>query len=157
MNTKTIIAILFSISVLALFGAYFSQYFLGFKPCILCLYQRIPFFIIAFLCIFGWFLYEKWQKIVIFLCFLAIFTNLGLALYHSGVEKKIFKITEKCVSNEQNFATVEDLQKYLAKQELARCDEPQFIFAGVSMANLNAVFCLVLLMFLMIAVFVKKK
>ncbi len=153
MNRKTIITILFTAATLALLGAYASQYFFNFKPCILCLYQRIPFFIIAFLCVFGWFLHEKWQKIVVFLCFLAIFANLGLALYHVGVEQKIFKITQKCVAIEQNFATVEELQQHLAKQELARCDDPQFVFAKLSMAAWNAVFCLILMIFLGSALF----
>ena len=68
--------------------------------------------------------------------------NASVALYHVGVEKKIFKITEKCVNVMPVFNNIEELEKSLEEQSLARCDEPQFMLFGLSMAAWNVIFCL---------------
>ena len=47
--------ILFSCSVILLI-VYYLEYFLDLKPCILCIYQRIPYFIIIFLAIILFFI-----------------------------------------------------------------------------------------------------
>lgn len=136
-------------SSIALCGAYVSQYFFGLKPCILCLYQRIPFLIIVAITIllltFG--RGKKIKKIGIFLCSMLLLINAGIALYHVGIEQKIFKITEKCVNEMPIFNNLEELEKSLEEQSLARCDEPQFMLFKLSMAAWNVIFCLFLASF----------
>ncbi len=140
-----IIALLVFYCCLALSGAYISQYFFNMQPCILCLYQRIPFFAIIFIGIFAlFFKQEKSKKIAIFICAFFLTANAGIALYHTGVEKKIFHMTQKCTSQIEETTSIAALEESLKSQSLAKCDEPQFVFLGASMALWNAIYCLFL-------------
>lgn len=129
----------------ALGAAYIAQYFFNLQPCILCLYQRIPFFAVIFIAIFAlFFKQEKSKKIAIFVCALFLIANTGLAFYHVGVEKKIFHMTEKCTSDINESISITQLEESLKTQPLTKCDEPQFIFLGMSMALWNAIYCIIL-------------
>lgn len=143
-----IVLILISSSLFALSFAYISQYFFDMKPCQLCIYERWPFFFILGISVFAFFLREKLQKLAIFLAMFLLFINCLLALYHVGVEKKIFRISESCTSKLENYNSIEELEKALMQEPLARCDEPQFFFLGLSMAAWNAAYCASLIMIL---------
>ena len=45
LSKKNLLIAVFLISSIALISAYFIEYILGHQPCILCLYERIPFFL----------------------------------------------------------------------------------------------------------------
>ena len=60
---KYLIFILFYIFI-SLISAYFIQYSLGYKPCKLCIYQRIPYFVSIFLLITLLF-NSRYQKITL--------------------------------------------------------------------------------------------
>ncbi len=134
-------------SFFALSFAYISQYFFGLQPCRLCFWQRYPFFIIAtisslFLVFSKTF---RAKKLAIFLAMFFLLINSGLAFYHAGVEKKIFKIQEGCISHSQeNYASIEELKTALLNEKIARCDEPSFFFLTLSMAAWNFIYCLTL-------------
>jgi len=132
-------------SLIALISAYISQYIFGFEPCILCYHQRKPFFIIIiisliFLAIKN---LKKYQKIGAILCALAFLINAGIAFYHSGVELKIFAGPDSCSSsNFDNINDVEQLRLAMLATKAIRCDEPQFYFLNLTMANWNFIYCL---------------
>ncbi len=148
-HPKLILSFLLFASFSALAGAYISQYFFGLQPCPLCLYQRIPYFLVIFIILFTIFLKkEEWLKIIIKITLLILIFNGFLALYHVGVEQKIF-IFDKCANLISNTTNLEDLKQQLLQTKAVRCDEPQFILFGISMAGWNAIYCfgLVLLNF----------
>ena len=93
-----IFILLFFGSGFALIGALISQYIFGYQPCILCIYQRIPFGVIILLSLTALILRKKIliNKIIFAICLLAIFINILLAFYHSGVERKIFRGFSGC-------------------------------------------------------------
>jgi disulfide bond formation protein DsbB len=153
MTEKNTIKFLLFASFSALFAAYVSQYFFGLKPCILCLYQRIPFFLIILSCLIGFFI--RREKIIIYFSFLLLLINSGIAFYHAGIEYGVFELTQKCVTSMQDFSSIEEMKEFLAKQSISRCDEVQFRFLGLSMAVWNAFFCLGIFAFL--AIFQKKQ
>lgn len=138
-------------SFFALALAYSSQYFFALKPCVLCLYQRYPFFIIFFISVLGIFLKSDFYKRIIFyiaIAFLAI--NASLAFYHAGVEKRIFKFHSTCTDEiSGNLNSVKELQTALQAAP-ARCDEPGFIFLNLSLASWNFLYCLLILITLLI-------
>ncbi len=139
---------LLAASVFALALAYISQYFLGFQPCHLCFWQRKPFWIIIVLA--AVFLaiprLKKYQNLAIKIAVLLLLINAGIAFYHAGVEKKWFKGLESCAvfssPNSNNPTTLEDLKRELENSKIVRCDQPQFIFLGISMAGWNMIYCL---------------
>jgi disulfide bond formation protein DsbB len=132
-------------SFVALISAYISQYIFGFEPCVLCYHQRKPFFIIIIIALFFLLIkkLKKYQKIGAILCALAFLINAGIAFYHSGVELKIFAGPDSCSSsNFDNIDNVEQLREALFKTKAIRCDEPQFYFLNLTMANWNFIYCL---------------
>lgn len=133
-------------SAFALTSAYISQFVFGHQPCILCLYQRWPFFAVIALTSFSliFFYSKKFQKTVIFLCLALLLINSAIAFYHSGVEQKIFNFGT-CSSNVlENAQTIEELEKALLATKAVRCDAPSFLFLGLSMASWNFIYCLTL-------------
>jgi disulfide bond formation protein DsbB len=146
-TTKHLLILLSFYSALALAGAYVSQYFFGLQPCILCLYQRVPFFLVIFISLIGvFFLHgEKIQKYLIFTCLAVLLANAGIAGYHTGVEKKIFKGPTTCVGGDLNQAqTLEELDEMIKKSRIVKCSEPAFVFLGLSMASWNMLYCLMI-------------
>ena len=70
---------------------YYLEYFLNLKPCILCIYQRLPYFFAVLLGIF--FLLTKnhnTRKILYYLYLITFLTGLVLATYHFGIEKNLW-------------------------------------------------------------------
>jgi disulfide bond formation protein DsbB len=129
----------------ALSFAYIGQYFFGLLPCNLCLYERKPFFAIIAICllILVFFKDKKAKKFAILLSLFFLLINAATAIYHVGVEQKIFKLSESCNSAiKENYSSIEELKKLLAHAPLSRCDEPQFFFLGLSMAAWNIFYCL---------------
>jgi disulfide bond formation protein DsbB len=138
-------------SLVALISAYISQYIFGFEPCILCYHQRKPFFIIIIISLIFLLVkkLKKYQKIGAILCALAFLINAGIAFYHSGVELKIFAGPDSCSSkNFDNIDDVEQLRIAMLETKAIRCDEPQFYFLNLTMANWNFIYCLGLVLFL---------
>ena len=73
----------------ALLAAFYAQFALGLNPCVLCLYQRIPFLATIVLSLAGLCLHANRKAVQLFLglCALAFLINSGIAVYHTGVEK----------------------------------------------------------------------
>lgn len=146
-STNHILYFLLLVAVFALVFVYILQYFYHLQPCHLCLWQRKPFFAIIIISAIALFLKQQnLKKIAAIFSILLLLTNAAIALYHSGVERKIFKINEGCTSTISNdISSIEELKEMLAKAPAVRCDEPSFIFLKLSIANCNALYCLVAL------------
>jgi len=145
--------ILLIASLFALLSAYISQYVFGLQPCILCHYQRIVFWLIAvnstvFLCLTKRCkLQIRWQIAGQVLAILLLLANIGIAGFHSGVERKIFFLGS-CSASNTELEKITDpslLLSALQQTQAVRCDQPQFKFLGLSMADYNVFYCLFLL------------
>lgn len=136
-------ATFFVASLLSLSTVYFVELVLNYKPCELCLYQRIPFFVILFVSIFGLFsrYFVKLSKIVIFFGILA---NLILSGYHSGIEHGVFAPLHPCIKSvDVDFS---DLSK--VPEQMPSCDRPEFYIFGLSMTEWNFIWNLSLMLVL---------
>ena len=148
LTEKNLLIFLFLAAATALISAYIAQYILDYQPCILCLHQRKPFFAIIALTLLSlvFFKSKKAQKFSLFLCILFLGINVALAFYHVGVEQKIFRGPSTCQStNLDKIESLEELKIALMGTKAVRCDEPSFIFLGLSMAAWNLLYCLSLL------------
>ena len=147
-----IFILLFFGSGFALIGALISQYIFGYQPCILCIYQRIPFVVIILLSLTALILRKKIliNKIIFAICLLAIFINILLAFYHSGVERRVFREYSGCsVKTISLLENIEQLREVLQNNKLAKCDDPQLFILGLTMAQWNFIYCLILLIIAM--------
>ena len=152
-NYGLLLGILALASLLSL-GASLLAQLLGYKPCVLCLYQRIPFIIITLLTAIGLRL-VKFAKIAIYLCILSVFANVILSGYHSGVEHGVFDGPEACVSHKFEQAnSIEDIRNIIEHTQPVSCKKPALIVFGLSMAEWNFIWnlSLLLLAFLMLKI-----
>jgi disulfide bond formation protein DsbB len=141
-------------SVLPLLVAYFMQYGLDFQPCLLCLYQRVPFFIIAALALVSLLFKPGQMRATLYaLCVVAFAANAGLAFYHAGVEYRIFHNIFSCATKSSLFAkvpnSIEDIARQLTGDQsrlaIARCDDAPFRILGLSPSGWTAIYCIVCL------------
>jgi disulfide bond formation protein DsbB len=123
----------------------------GYQPCILCLHQRKPFFIIIILSLISLtVLKEKKHKdYIFFISIMLLLINSIIAFYHVGVEQHFFAGPATCSSKDLNdFTNLEDLMSAISKVKAVKCDEPEFFLFGLSMAAWNLIYCLFLSTFL---------
>lgn len=127
----------------ALLAAFYAQFALELDPCVLCLYQRIPFLAAILLSLAGLCLHTKRKtvQILLGLCALAFFINSGLAAYHTGVEKHWWEsAVEGCAV--PDFSKDPSVLEKMLTAPAARCSDiawadPLF---GFTMANYNIVY-----------------
>jgi disulfide bond formation protein DsbB len=145
--SKHLLIFLFLTAISALSVAYISQYYFGIQPCQLCFWQRYPFFaiiILTSLFLANPFL-KKYQNSAVKIGILLLIINAGIAFYHSGVERKFFKGLDSCSSISTMPDNIDDLHKMLLSTKAVPCDQPQFIFLTLSMAEWNLIYCLILI------------
>ncbi|MCK6418857.1 MAG: disulfide bond formation protein B [Alphaproteobacteria bacterium] len=134
-------------SAMALIGAYSAEYGFGLAPCILCLYQRIPFFAALLLSSLGIVLRQRPNSagIILALLTLAFTANAALAFYHSGVELHWWpSIFEACAATGLSGLQGQDLAQAIMAAPAVRCDVIPWVdpLLGLSMANYNVLYCL---------------
>ena len=131
---KKVFYIFLAIIITSLISAYYIEYILGVKPCVLCIYQRIPYIVGLILCIGGLFELNNmnWMRLV----FLTFFLSIFLSGYHVGIENSIIDEFKGCLSNLENPSNKEDLLKSLANK-MPSCKNVEFKLFGLSLATIN--------------------
>lgn len=134
----SIFLLLFSLASLAF--AYTSEHVFGLLPCILCVYQRIPYFVVILFALLSLLLKGRKRMILVALCGVVLLAGAGIAAYHVGVEHGKFHLDGGCESTGPVPSTLEEMRNQLIGKPAAPCDKPQFIFLGISMAGWNFFF-----------------
>ena len=141
-NKKILFTVLVFSSLVLIF-AFTIEYQLGHKPCKLCIYQRIPYFLSILLIIKMLFI-KKYVRVTLLILFLVFAISSALAFYHFGIEQGFFSESLAC--------TTGDLSKTLSKEELLlqlkqnsiSCKDVSFRILGLSLAAINTIFSLIL-------------
>ncbi len=140
---KNLLIGVFVISVIAIISAYFIEYILGYQPCTLCLYERIPFFL-AILIVLINFKYNKFEKYVILLLAIIFFIATILSLYHLGIEQGVIQESLLCdLKNGANIIDKDELLKQL-QQKIISCKDVTFKIFGLSLTSYNIIINLIL-------------
>ncbi len=153
---------IFAVSAFSLAAALTAEVAFGLEPCILCIYQRIPFAGAALISLLGIALYKK-NKVfaapLVGLCGLLFLANSAIALYHSGIERHWWRSAfEGCAVPNMGDDPQSMLENILSAPT-ARCDEIPWadpIF-GLSMANYNVVLCFGLFIGCLLSAFLIKR
>lgn len=121
---------------------------LGYIPCDLCLMGRIPYYAgipiaaaTALAAQRGRAGFTRAGFAALVLLFAA---GAALALYHSGVEMKLFPGPSDCAGTLARAASTEEFLRQLRTVKPVRCDEPALFVLGLTLANWNAVISLAL-------------
>ncbi len=142
---KNFYTIIFIVSLLSLLIALYIEFFLGYQPCKLCIYQRIPYLIAIFLTFLG----RSYLKNLIWLyaLLLTFFSSFLLSGYHFGIEQEIFKEFSGCTGDSIDVIDKNELLKLL-NSDLNSCKNVNFRIFGLSLATIN--FLLSFLIFILI-------
>lgn len=115
----------------------------GLNPCLLCLWQRWPYWLGAALALLGLLLP---RRLMLALAGLAILGSAAAAAVHVGVEAKWWPSPlPGCAAPTAGGArSVEELMNSLAAAPAKPCDEPTYLIPGlpVSMAGMNLIYAL---------------
>jgi disulfide bond formation protein DsbB len=134
-----------ALALAAIGGAWFSELGLGYVPCMLCLWQRFPYYgaalpalaMLALLARPGHDRALGWLALGLALIFLV---SAGLGLYHAGVEWKLWAGPAGCGGRvELTAPSFDDFRKSLNTARVVLCDEAPMRVLGLSFAGWNAV------------------
>ena len=145
MTSERKIKIFYSLIILlclsSIFYAFFVEYILGYKPCILCKYQRAPYILALIIGLLGFFKPTNIKiNIYIFLTFLISMTLSG---YHVGIEQELYRSIFNC--SDDNLSILEE-SKLLESLGVINpdCRNVNFAVFGVSLATINFVLSFVI-------------
>ena len=140
-NNKLILNSVLVLSIVSLLIAYFIQYVLGYKPCNLCLIERIPYGL-SIMIIMTIFLIRKNQKFLVMLLILTFIFSFAISFYHFGIEQGFFQESSVCgVKSSTEIVTKEDLLKQLSEKTIS-CKDVTFRIFGLSLTSINIVISL---------------
>ena len=125
-------------AVAALGAAYGAQYLYHLEPCVLCLYQRIPYAVaggFGILCLLRDRPAEaRWIAVMAAAAFAV---GAGIAFYHVGVEQHWWASAASCGGDISALGSTEALMQALQQKPAKACDETDWALFGLSMATYN--------------------
>ena len=136
-NRKNFYLIIFFISLISIISALYIEYILQYEPCKLCIYQRLPYLAAIFVSFIG-FNYYKNDNILIILIIIFILSAI-ISGYHFGIENSFFDELSSCANNSLDLLNKKELLESLGKNMPVNCKDATFQILGVSLAAINAI------------------
>ena len=142
---------------LVLATAYAFEYLANLQPCVLCIYQRIPYAVAIGLMLVAAILRKNSQfNLILFIATSVVFAiGSAIAVFHIGIEQHLWQGTPEC-GNFMETDSVEALRKQLLAQPIVRCDEVAWSLFGISMTGYNFLISTSLLLYSLVVVFQRK-
>ena len=133
--------VLLTIAVTALGSAYTAEFLYSLEPCVLCIYQRIPFAVIGVLGVLAYLFKDRMARVVLTaLAGIVLFIGAGIASYHVGVEQHWWASVASCGGAPDQALSIKQFQALLQQKPEKACGEVDWTMFGISMATYNAVF-----------------
>ena len=152
LNSKNIFFLVVLFSIVAILSAFFMQYILGHAPCKLCIYQRIPYYIIILLGTVTVF-FPKILKLSSFFLILLLITEFLISNYHTLSTYEIISYSG-CESAEIP-DDIKQLKEALMSDTLTvSCSNANLKYFGIPLSIYNSFFSL---MFLIVITFYVRK
>ena len=137
---------IFIISLISLLSALYIEFFLGYAPCKLCIYQRIPYLIAIFLTFMGMSYFKN--LIWLYALLIVFFSSFLISGYHFGIEQEIFSEFSGCTGNSLNIIDKNELLKLLSS-EVNSCKNVEFKIFGLSLAAINLLLSFLIFVFIL--------
>ncbi len=129
----------------ALSTAYTAQYVFDIEPCVLCLYQRIPYVLVGVLTLAAILMPRgSGRSTLVAICVPILFIGSAIAVYHVGVEQHWWVSAAGCGGSLPESMSTADFQASLLDKPEKSCDQLDWTLFGVSMATYNAAAYMVL-------------
>ena len=144
LNKKKFYLFILFYSLFAIFFALYVEHVLEYKPCKLCLYQRIPYIVSIFISFVGY-NYFKNDKILILI--VVIFSiSVLISGYHYGIENNIFEEFSGCTASALEIIDKSELLKSL-NDNVSSCKNVNFKLFGISLAGINFLLSLLIVIY----------
>ena len=153
LNKKNFYLFILFYSLLAISFALYVEHILGYKACKLCLYQRVPYIIAIFISFIGY-NYFKNNKILILIVVIFLISAL-VSGYHYGIENNIFEEFSGCTSNSLEIVDKTELLNSL-NENVASCKDAIFKLFGMSLAGINFILSLLIIVYSFLTLFYEK-
>ena len=144
LNKKKFYLFILFYSLLAIFFALYVEYILQYKPCKLCLYQRVPYIVAIFISFVGY-NYIKNDKILILVVMIFSISVL-ISGYHYGIENDIFEEFSGCTTSALGIIDKSELLKSL-NDNVSSCKDVSFKLFGISLAGINLLLSLLIVLY----------
>ena len=135
---------IFFVSICVIIFVHYLEY-IGFTPCQLCIYQRLPWYLIIFLSFFSIFYNKKiypYNKSIIFLLFVG---SAAYAGWHAGIEWTFWEGPSTCSTGTNKIESHDNLLENIQSiQSFVPCNEASFRFLGISLAGYNFISSLIM-------------
>ena len=132
---KIYLQVLFILSIAVILSALFIEYVLGFKPCNLCIIERIPYGLGIIILSLNYSFKEKQEFFSILLILIFSFSIL-ISVYHFSIEQGFINESALCETNNLNLITKEDILNSLNKFKVS-CKNVAFKIFGLSLTSYN--------------------
>ena len=143
LTINTFLKIIFIISLISIFSAFFIEYVLGHRPCNLCLIQRLPYGLSIILITLNYFSRKNEEFIIILLILIFSFSFI-ISFYHFGIEQGLFEESTICgLKNTTDIISKEEVLKQL-QSRIISCKDVTFRIFGFSLTTLNIVISLII-------------
>ncbi|MDI9409734.1 MAG: disulfide bond formation protein B [Candidatus Pacebacteria bacterium] len=152
------LSIVGAIGVLA--AVMIAQYILGYAPCKICIWQRWPWLAVAIMggvsLLLLRFNFLRLSKFLMGLIILSLLVGAGIALYHVGIEYHWWAGPVTCSGGGAAAAAtdLESLRRALTAAPVVFCDQPAWQFYGLTMAGLNLLLSLALVLLIVLSLMV---
>ena len=154
LNKKNFYIIILIYSLLAILFALYVEHVLQYKACKLCLYQRMPYLLAIFISFIGY-NYSKNNKILILIIIIFSISFL-ISGYHYGIENNIFEEFSGCSNNTLGITNKTELLKSL-NNNIPSCKDVNFKLFGMSLAGINFLLSLLIVIYSLRTLIYEKK
>ena len=144
-NRKNFYVIIFFISLISIISALYIEHVLKYQPCKLCIYQRLPYIAAVFISIIG-FSYFKNDNILIITIIIFTISTI-ISGYHFGIENSIFDELSACTNELSDILNKSKLLESLNQRMPVNCKDATFKILGISLAAINTILSILILIF----------
>jgi disulfide bond formation protein DsbB len=136
-----VLALILAASLAALAAAFAGQYLFGLEPCVLCLWQRVPFALAAIIAAIGLLGSVARGQFMLFIGLTALVFAFGaaLAFFHVGVQQHWWSSVAGCGGGPVSGMSVEDLSAAALAHPPKPCDVVDWQLFGLSLAGWNTI------------------
>ena len=145
LKKESYLQILFILSFVLLTSALIIEYGLGYKPCNLCIIERIP-YIFAIIILVLNYNFKKNQVFFSVLLILIFSFSILISIYHLSIEQGLVEESAVCAAKNLNLTTKEEILKSLVEPRVS-CKDVAFKIFGFSLTTYNIIISI--LMFLL--------
>jgi disulfide bond formation protein DsbB len=155
-HTRTAFFMVLLVAIAALGSALIAQFGFGLKPCIMCLWQRLPYAVIIPVVLLALCIKPRGQGYFLLFFILLFLVSAALAFFHFGIEQHWWTLEQGCKVGTLTAKTqAEAIAEILATPQ-AECDKVAWRLMNLSITLWNTALSLSMAGYLLIVAGLKK-